>query len=324
MRFDRLDLNLLVALDALVEDRSVSGAARRLHLSQPAVTGALKRLREFFDDELLVQSGRRMLLTPKAEELIAPVRRALLQIRSEITHPMDFDALTVQRHFVIVASDYAFSILVAQVMATAADIAPGVTFEILRPDRLAIDRLERAEVDVLITVTPFVVSGHPHLQLFEDEEVVISCPRAGYGQIDEDAFFAAGHVIAMFGKDRHPSMVDDYLFDYPRQRRIEVRVPSFTELPTAILGTRRLAIMHRRLAEHLATFYPLVIHPAPIQLPRIQEVAQWHRLRDKDAGVRWLVQLLEATAKELPKIKEAGNARSLLPSDQNFRPARIP
>src|ERR1700682_3675066 len=104
MRFDRLDLNLPVALDALVEDRSVSGAARRLHLSQPAVTGALQRLREFFDDELLVQHGRRMLLTPKAEELIAPVRRALLQIRSEITRPTGFDPMTVQRHFVIVAS----------------------------------------------------------------------------------------------------------------------------------------------------------------------------------------------------------------------------
>jgi LysR family nod box-dependent transcriptional activator len=211
--FERLDLKLIIALDALVEDRSVSGAARCLHLSQPAVTGALKRLREFFDDELLVQSGRRMLLTPTAEELIAPVRRALLQIRSEIAHPMDFDALTVRRHFVIVASDYAFSILVARVVAMAAELAPGVTFEILRPDRHATDRLERAEVDVLITVPPFVVSGHPHLQLFEDEEVVISCPRAGHGQIDEAAFFAAGHVIAMFGKDRRPSVVDDNLLD---------------------------------------------------------------------------------------------------------------
>jgi LysR family nod box-dependent transcriptional activator len=315
MRFDRLDLNLLVALDALVEDRSVSGAARRLHLSQPAVTGALQRLREFFGDELLVQSGRRMLLTPKAEELIAPVRRALLQIRSEITRPTGFDPLTVQRHFVIVASDYAFTIFVAQVIRTAAVLAPGVTFEIINPDRLAVDRLERAEVDVLITVTPFVVSGHPQILLFDDEEVVISCPGAGYGHVDEDAYFAAGHVIAMFGKDRHPSVIDDYLSGYPRQRRIEVRVPSFVELPMAIAGTRRLAIMHRRLAEHLSAFYPLVIHPAPIQLPRIQEVAQWHRLRDKDAGVRWLVQLLEATANELPNRKETGPAPSPLPRD---------
>jgi LysR family transcriptional regulator, nod-box dependent transcriptional activator len=300
MRFDRLDLNLLVALDALVEDRSVSGAARRLHLSQPAVTGALQRLREFFGDELLVQHGRRMLLTPKAEELIAPVRRALLQIRSEITRPTDFDPMTMHRHFVIVASDYAFNILVAQVIRLAADQAPGVTFEIINPDRLATDRLERAEVDVLITVTPFVVTGHPHALLFEDEEVVISCPKANHGQIDEDAFFAAGHVISMFGKERHPSVVDNFLAGYSRQRRIEVRVPSFSELPTAVVGTRRLAILHRRFAEHLSAFYPLIIHPAPLSLPRIHEVAQWHSLRNKDAGVRWLVRLLEDTSKKLP------------------------
>ena len=305
MRFDRLDLNLLVALDALFEDRSVSSAARRLNLSQPAVTGALKRLRRFFNDELLVQSGRRMLLTPKAEELIVPVRRALLQIRSEITNPMGFDPVAVQRHFVIVASDYAFTIFVAQVIRRAAALAPGVTFEIINPDRLANDRLERAEVDVLITVAPYVVSGHPQVPLFDDEEVVISCPDAGYGHIDEETFFQAGHVVAMFGKDRHPSVVDAFLSDYSRQRRIEVRVASFSELPTAIVGTRRLAIMHRRLAEHLSVFHPLVLHPAPIALPRIQQVAQWHRLREKDAGVQWLTQLLETTANELPQTKKA-------------------
>jgi len=306
MRFDRLDLNLLVALDALVEERSVSGAARRLNLSQPAVTGALQRLREFFEDELLVQSGRRMLLTPKAEELMAPVRRALLQIRSEITRPSAFDPLQAQRHFVIVASDYAFSIFVADVIAKAAKAAPGVTFEIFNPDRLATDRLERAEVDVLLTVTPYIVSGHPHVLLFEDEDVIISCPTAGYDQIDEDTFFSSGHVIAMFGKDRHPALVDDFLSDAPRQRRIEVRVPSFSQLPTAIAGTRRLAIMHRRHAEHLSAFFPLVIHPSPIHLPRIQEVAQWHVLRDKDAGIRWLVNMLSSQAQELTKRERPG------------------
>ncbi|MGD4540209.1 LysR family transcriptional regulator, partial [Xanthomonas citri pv. citri] len=106
MRFERLDLNLLVALDVLIAERSVSAAAKRLHLSQPAVSGALNRLREFFRDDLLVQVGRQMVLTPKADELADPVRDALLLIRTRITQPAGFDPATAEREFTIVASDY--------------------------------------------------------------------------------------------------------------------------------------------------------------------------------------------------------------------------
>src|SRR4051812_4555036 len=104
MRFERLDLNLLVAFDALIEDRSVSMAAKRLFLSQPALSGALNRLRDFFGDELLVPSGRQMIPTPKAEELRGPVREALMLIRSRITTPSTFDPATADRLFSLAAS----------------------------------------------------------------------------------------------------------------------------------------------------------------------------------------------------------------------------
>jgi LysR family nod box-dependent transcriptional activator len=301
MRFDRLDLNLLVALDILIEERSVSSAARRLNLSQPALTGALNRLRVFFEDDLLVQSGRQMMLTPKAEELGPPVRRALIQIRSEITRPGGFDPSTANRHFVIVASDYAYEILLARVIAASATLAPGVTFELHQPDRLAVDRLERGEIDLLITVSGFAIEGHPMLRLFEDREVVISCRDAGYDSIDEAQFFAAAHAVAMFGKDRHPSVVDHFLSGYATKRRIAVSVPNFAAVPQAVIATRRLATMHRLLAEQYARAYPIRIHPAPIDLPRIEEVVQWHRLREKDGGVLWLVGLLAEHAAALPQ-----------------------
>jgi LysR family nod box-dependent transcriptional activator len=313
MRFDRLDLNLLVALDALIEERSVSGTARRLHLSQPAVTGALNRLRDFFGDALLIQSGRRMLLTPKAEELAGPVRRTLIQIRSEITRPIGFEPVTAERHFTIVASDYASSIMLAGAIADAAALAPRITFEVVQPDRFATERLERADVDLLITVTQFTVPDHPILPLFDDREVVISCAKAGYTCVDEKTFFSAGHAITMFGKDRHPSVIDDFLSNYRHRRRIEVCVPSFTALPQAVIGTRRLATMHGRLAEQFAAFYPIVIHAPPIPLPRIEEVAQWHRLREKDAGVQWLVQLLAKHSSALPAFTDRLLERSDLP-----------
>jgi LysR family transcriptional regulator, nod-box dependent transcriptional activator len=106
MRFERLDLNLLVVLDELIQEKSVSAVARRLNLSQPAISGSLNRLREYFGDDLLVPSGRTMLLTPKAEELREPVRDALMLIRTRITTPTAFDPATAERRFVLTASDY--------------------------------------------------------------------------------------------------------------------------------------------------------------------------------------------------------------------------
>src|SRR5438067_1930595 len=131
MRFERLDLNLLVALDALIEERSVSLAARRMCLSQPAVSGALSRLREFFGDELLVPIGRQMVLTPKAEELRDAVREALMMIRSRITTPSQFDAQSAKRHFTIIASDWVYSILLAPLFIEAARSAPNIKFDVM-------------------------------------------------------------------------------------------------------------------------------------------------------------------------------------------------
>ena len=140
MRFDGLDLNLLVALEALVEERSGSAAARRLHLTQPAVTGALNRLRDYFQDDLLVLHGRKMLPTPTATSLYGPITRTLLQIRGEITRAGSFDPATAERHFLIVASDYAYSIALADLFAWAGTAAPGVSFELIQPSSQAAER----------------------------------------------------------------------------------------------------------------------------------------------------------------------------------------
>ena len=134
MRFDRLDLNLLVAFDVLGHEQNVSAAARTLNLSQSAVSGALNRLRDYFGDELLVPSGRRMILTPKAQQLVEPVRQALLMIRSNITTPANFDPASTERRFVIVASDYAYNVFLAEALKVAGREAPGASFDVIPPD----------------------------------------------------------------------------------------------------------------------------------------------------------------------------------------------
>ncbi|MBQ4828450.1 LysR family transcriptional regulator [Alteromonas sp. CI.11.F.A3] len=299
MRFDGLDLNLLVALEALIEERNVSAAARRIHLSQPAVTGALKRLREYFNDELLEQSGRRMFLTPKAEALASPVRRALFQIRGEITRAGSFDPTTTSRHFVISASDYAYTILLAKVIAKASTLAPFVTFEIMPPNEQVNERFERAEIDLLVTVDKFALQGHTFTELWRDEEVIISCQKAGFDKIDEDTFFACGHAVATFGLEHRASIADKHVDQKGRKRRVEVQLPEFGALCQGIVGTKRLATMHRRYALHYAKLYPIKLHQTWEHFPEIIEGMQWHKVRDMDPGLLWLRGLLEDGGKNI-------------------------
>ncbi|MEP4892290.1 MAG: LysR family transcriptional regulator [Aliiglaciecola sp.] len=301
MRFDGLDLNLLVALEALIEERHVSAAARRIHLSQPAVTGALKRLREYFNDELLVQSGRRMFLTPKAEALAEPVRRALFHIRGEITRAGSFDPATTARHFVISASDYAYTILLAKVLAKASMLAPFVTFEIVPPNEQVNERFERAEIDLLLTVDKFALAGHTFTELWRDEEVIISSQQAGFEQIDQDTFFACGHAVATFGLERRASLADIHIGQNGWKRRVEIQLPDFGALCQSIVGTKRLATMHRRYALHFAKLYPIKLHKSWEPFPEIIEGMQWHKVRDMDPGLLWLRGLLEDAAKETPQ-----------------------
>ena len=110
------DLNLLVALDALLRECNVTHAGNRLNLSQPAMSGALARLRDHFQDELLVPAGRRMIRTPLAEKLVQPVHEILLQIRGTLEARPLFDPATSTRHFSIAASDYVIAVLIADVL----------------------------------------------------------------------------------------------------------------------------------------------------------------------------------------------------------------
>jgi LysR family transcriptional regulator, nod-box dependent transcriptional activator len=300
MRFEHLDLNLLTALDALLETRSVSQAAKRLHLSQPGVTAALRRLREFFEDDLLVQSGRQMVLTPRAEELVPRVRRVLIQIRADILTPSRFDPAVAKRTLSLVASDYAYSTVLAAVIADISTIAPGISFEIHQPATAAIEALERAEIDLMFTVSAFRVASHPSLTLFRDEYVVIACREAGFTHIDRDTFVRSGHVIARFGRDRQPTLSDSALSLDAPERRIEVVVPTFSALVQAVVGTRRLATMHRLYAEQFAAIYPITIFPSPVKLPEVREIVQWHHLRGADPGVRWLLDRVVRHCAALP------------------------
>lgn len=304
MRFDRLDLNLLVALDVLIEERSVSAAAKRLHLSQPAVSGALNRLREFFADDLLVQSGRQMLLTAKADELAAPVRQALTLIRTRITTPAVFDPATAERTFSLIASDYAFNVLLADAVAEIAQLAPGIGFEIIPPEPRSIERLERGEIDLAITIETHLVPHFPRLPLYEDEHAVI-CWSGGSHSAGMNAagFLSASHAVAYFGPARLVAFSESWFERQGLERRIDLRVPSFTMLPQGVIGTERVATLQRRYAEYYARFLPITVLPMPFDMPLLREMVQWHPMRERDDGLKWLIDVIRRHASAIVETR---------------------
>lgn len=315
MRFGRLDLNLLVALDALLTERSVSLAADRLCLSQSATSSALGRLREYFGDELLVVKGRTMILTARAEELIEPVRAVLEQIRTTVSVAPPFDPATTDRVVRIMASDYSTEVLMTGVLADLEKDAPNMRFEIQPMHDTPIEAIERGYIDLLLTIDYAISADHPSQVLFEDDYVVVGDREnpAMAAPMTRDLYFSLGHVTARFGKARVPAFEDWFVRRQKQQRRVEVVAPSFLSLPGLVVGTRRVATMHRRMAEMTVGKFPLVMREIPFDIPPIRETVQWNIANNNDRALRWVVERMAAAART--SAADSGNVVALEPGD---------
>ena len=150
MRFDGLDLNLLVALDILLTEKNITRAGEKLFLSQPATSAALARLRDYFEDDLLVQVGRSMVLTPMGENLAKPVGDLLIQMRTVLNNKNKFDPSTAKRKFTVMASDYTGNVLLPRLNQLLYRLAPQCSIEQLMPSTEAEKQIERGKVDILL------------------------------------------------------------------------------------------------------------------------------------------------------------------------------
>ncbi|TCM14040.1 LysR family transcriptional regulator [Novosphingobium sp. PhB165] len=288
MRLDNFDLNLLIAFELLLEERNVTRAAQRANLTQSAMSAALARLRQAMNDELLVAHGRRMIATPHALALAPMVSEAVRNLRVLISGATAFDPATSDRRFEIGASDYISTVLLGPLLPKLKREAPGVEFNIQLPTRHISAILEDGRLDFQITPEQFLSPEHPSELLFEERHVVVGWRENPVfaGEMTPEAFHSCGHVavritgVATFA-DKHFMTVDD-------QRRIEVTAPSFSIVPWLLPGTNLLALMHERLARVFAPLLPLEIRSAPIEVPLMREMIQYHAARSTDAGMLWL------------------------------------
>jgi LysR family nod box-dependent transcriptional activator len=310
MDLHRFDLNLLVALDALLTERNVTQAGARLHLSQSAMSGALARLRSFFGDDLLVPVGRRMVLTPFAEQLVDPVRATLLQVRGTLAATPRFDPATANRSFSIAVSDYVTVVLMHDALQRARREAPNVVFELRPLGKQAVEDLESGELDFRIVPREFLSPGHPTDVLFEDTYTCVawSGNQSIGDTISVEEYLSAGHVAV---KNWTTAYDERFLQQANYRRRIEVWTSTFTLAPQLVVGTDRIATTTTRLALHYSRILPLKLVPLPVNIPPMVELVQWHRIRDEDPAFHWFRRVLKETVATLPDIRPVPSRRKL-------------
>lgn len=305
MRFEGLDLNLLIALDAILEERSVMAASRRLHLSQPAMSAAIGRLRQYFNDEIFTISRRKLMPTPLAQSLEKPTRDILLRIRANLISPPKFDPASSERRFRLVVSDYASIVLMHAVMKRVYRAAPRVCLEILPfSDRYA-DQLQRGDVDFVVIPDTNLVAGHPSQYLFADDFCCVAWRgnREIGRSITLRRYLQAGHITAQ------PSLTAAFderaLVRLGYHRRIEIIAPNFTAMAAMVIGTDRIATMHHRLAAIFARNFPLKLLRAPVRLAAFREVLQWPASFHMDPALVWLREIITDVAAEVDRTPAA-------------------
>lgn len=303
MRYQRLDLNLLTALRALLSERNVTRAGEQLHVSQSAMSGILARLRDFFEDPLIVPVGRRMALTPLAESLVEPVNDLLLRLDATLSTRPQFDPASSRRRFSIIASDYLIQVLMLPVLRALHREAPDVSIEFRQPSNSAANDLENGEVDFVVNPACFSSATQASAVLFRDHyTAVVATDGADWPQaLDLDAYRQARHV--RMEANGRPLFETWFLAEHGALPPAEVVVNNFGLLPHLLPGTARVATLHTRMAQQIVAQWPgLRRLPLAFDTPQLDEVLQWHRYRDQDPASQWLREKILSAAAALPPL----------------------
>lgn len=290
----RLDLNLLVALDALLTERSVTRAAERVGLGQSAMSHCLARLREMFADELLVRAREGMRPTPRALALAEPVRTALAGIQATILQDRGFDPATAQRTFRIGMSDHQELALMPALLAHCREHAPGIRLQVRSTDRFhVIEELDSDRLDLGIGAWTEGSTHHKRRPLFTESWLCLFDPRRVpvKSPISLDDYVRLPHVLVSLREDLH-GIVDIALAKQKMTREVVLATPHFLAVPFLLKRTPVITTLPTQLSLFLAETLGLQTSPVPLKLPTFKISLLWHASFDQDAAHRWLRQTI--------------------------------
>lgn len=295
MNLRSIDLNLLVILDALLSERSVTRAARRLFLSQPAASNALGRLRQLFKDPLLVRGASGMELTPRAMVLSKPVADALRKMSEALDARSRFDPRTADLSVHLAMTEYVAYVLLPPLLGRLRTTAPNVRIMMSDVDkRDPLGQLHSGKVDLVCAYIPDPPLDLHCRELFRDRWVCIA--RKGHADIDGRLtlrrFGALAHVVVPMQTGGFASHIGNILAGRGLTRRIALSAPHFLALPAIISHSDLVMTTTQRIGAAFARHYPLKVFPHPLKLPAFGISAFWHDRTDGDPGHRWFRDML--------------------------------
>lgn len=305
MELPSLDLNLVVVLKALLEERNVTRAGERVGLSQPGTSAALARLRRHFDDPLLNRVGVKYELTPLAQGLYGQLDETLDQLQRVLRAQPKFDPETAERRFLVRCSDAVLSVLAPHIVAEVARVAPRVVLDFRSMEQSMVsDPLQSlASIDVLVAPRGlFSIPDVPNVELYRDRWRCLTW--AGNSKIGEvltlDQIQQARWVMP-YQEILMASPADAALAALGVDRHCAVRVENFTVLGRLVSETDLLVLVHERLSDQW-TEDALRSISLPQELPHITEFAWWHPSRQLDPGHRWFLELIQRQAALVPPL----------------------
>ena len=305
MHYKGFDLNLLVVLDALLEEESVSKAALRLNVSQPAISAALAKLRWHTRDELLEKVGRNVRLTPRAQAMLKPLREILLEADSLVKGHADFDPGKFDRDFAISMTSYGAQVVLPHIVAKLQGEAPQVkcTVEDIAFD--SVTRVKSGELDFCITFLQTRLLNPredlnelSHAHLFSDSWVLVGCASNAklVEGIDFSDFRKLPYIETRPGGV--PSLVERSLDEITNRPRPTLSVPSFGQAIRNVIGTECVTITPSLMVDDLIGPLVKVVRP-PFDIPDIGEFLVWHSRNEEDDGHRFCRELILESTKHL-------------------------
>ena len=285
-----IDLNLLVAFEALIEEGSVTAAAERIGLSQPAMSNVLARLRKLFGDPLLVRTPEGMAPTPRAQELAEPIHLALSAIQQALQPQAQFIPARSQHTFTLATTDYAELVLLPRLMERLATEAPGANLNV-RPVGARVPKveLESGRVDFALGLFREVPPGVHAQTLFHERFVCLV--QADHPDVRKKLslkqFVTLQHV-RLSSRGAVPGLVDEALASHGLQRRVALWVPHFLIIPIVVAQTQLIATLSERVARFFAHLLPVRVLSPPVDLPPYTLTQVWHERTHHDPAHEWL------------------------------------
>ena len=284
------DLNLLYVFEALWRDRSVTASAERLGLTQAAVSGSLKRLRQEYDDKLFTLVGRRMEPTPLAADLAPQLLDALSLVRKTGVERSRFDPSTAHRMFTVRTRDIGEVVHLPHVMAALAESAPGIRLRtVFRPIPETVSGMANGQIDLALGFLPALETGI-HRRLLGTQHYVCVM-RADHplaqAELTAERFAQSDHLLVEYSGSGHLQL-ERALIDAGARNRIKLRLPQYLAAPHFVITSDLLWSVPAVLAEKLAAHYPLSIKPHPLPLPEFEIGLYWHDRYHRDPANKWL------------------------------------